>query len=308
MRLYKSILTLRSLSASQWQADTVFGHLCWNLLRREGEGTLTTFLELYQEGLPPILLSDGFPADYLPRPLLPRVAPPTDVPKRERIARQREVKQVAHAEWLTLDDFNRVRRGESAKQPPTEEEVSKAFRLNVTPKNQIDRLTDTAGGMAGQLYDMEEFVLPQVTLYWRIEDGYLNVVRDFLTDLQATGYGKRKSIGYGQVESFTLDEFNGFADVPNANGFVTLSRFVPAPNDPTDGFWNTTVKYGKLGEEFAHGDNPFKRPLVQLACGSCFRAVPLREWYGQLVGGLSTREEVKHYGFAFPVPMRLPES
>lgn len=305
MRLYKSTLTLRSASASQWQADTVFGHLCWNLLRQEGEATLTAFLELYQAGLPPILLSDGFPGAYLPRPLLPRAVPSTDLPKLKRIEHQREAKQAAHAAWLTLDDFNRVRRGEPIERPPTAQEVSNTFRLHVTPKNQIDRLTDTAGGEAGELYDMEEFILPQVTLYWRIEDGYIETVRNFLIDLQATGYGRRKSIGYGQVESFSLEEFSGFVEVPNADGFITLSRFVPAPTDPTDGFWNTTVKYGKLGEEFAVGGNPFKRPLVQLACGSCFHDTPPREWYGQLISGLSARAEVKHYAFAFAVPMRL---
>jgi CRISPR-associated protein Csm4 len=308
MQLYRTILTLGSASATPWQADTVFGHLCWWLVRREGLGALAAFLTLYEKptDIPPILLSDGFPGDYLPRPIVPPSGLAANVSKLERIAFRRAAKQTAQVAWLTLEEFNRFRRGASVVPSLVQGDLEHMTRLHVTPKNQIDRRTDTAGGEAGELYDMEEFVMPKVAIYWRIASDYAEMVRDFLADLQAAGYGKRKSIGYGQVESFSLDEFTGFTDVSDADGFVTLCRFVPAPSDPTDGFWDTTVKYGKLGEEWAVAGNPFKRPLVQLACGSCFRDAPAREWYGQLVSGLSERPEVKHYGFALALPMRLP--
>jgi CRISPR-associated protein Csm4 len=308
LRLYKSTLQLRSFSASPWLADTLFGHLCWFIVRSQGAADLQRFLGRYKvrqgDGDPPVLLSDGFPADYLPRPILLREESAIDLPKAERINFQREAKRVRQADWLTLDEFNKVRRGEIVNPSLTQEQVEKAVHLRATTKNWINRLTDTAGDP----YDVSEIVLPRITIYWRIEDASLPLVSDFLADLKKTGYGKRKSIGYGQVESFTPpEEFSGFVDVPDANGFVTLSRFVPAPDDPTEGFWNAIVKYGKLGEELAASRNPFKRPLVQLACGSCFRAGLQREWYGQLVSGLSVQEEVKHYGFAFPVPMKLAD-
>src|SRR5207248_2623978 len=172
MRLYKSTLTLGSASATLWQADTIFGHLCWKLLRRGSEAELNKFLELYEQGQPPILLSDGFPGNYLPRPLAPSSGDDqSQLTKRERVERR------------------------------------------------------------------------------RVANGHLDEVRNFLNELQATGYGKRKTVGYGRIESFTLEEFDGFTEVPDADGFVTLSRFVPAPADPTDGFWRAVVKYGKLGEE-----------------------------------------------------------
>jgi CRISPR-associated protein Csm4 len=311
MRLYKSTITLRSASATLWHADTVFGHLCWSLSRLQGETALAEFLEWYEQGLPPILLSDGFPSDFLQRPLLPLVGPTTQMSKAERIEHHRIGKQAAQTDWLTLDEFNRARRGEMFSPSLSEQTVESVMGLNVTPKNQIDRLTDTAGGEAGELYDMQEFVIPRVTIYWRIEDGYLDLVRAFLDDLKETGYGKRKSIGYGQIEKVTLEESHDFTDTPDANGFVSLSRFVPSPRDPSDGYWSIAVKYGKLGEEFAVSGNPFKRPLVQLTCGSCFRddvkSNWIQRWYGQLISELSRRPEVKQYAFAFLVPMRLPD-
>ena len=148
--------------------------------------------------------------------------------------------------------------------------------------------------------------MPTVTLYWRIKEGYLELVKAFLEDLILSGFGKRKSVGYGTVESFDLHEYSGFTAVDEANGFVTLSRFVPAETDPIKGFWNTTVKYGRLGDEFSLG-NPFKRPLVQIETGACFYDPTPRDWYGQLIAGLSPREEVKHYGFAFTLPIHLPD-
>jgi CRISPR-associated protein Csm4 len=309
MALYRSTILLQSASASLWQADTLFGHLCWSLARRKGEEFLNDlFLADYRQNRPPILLSDGFPADYLPRPLLPRGFASSGMAKRDRLEVQRAAKTLAHVEWLTLQEFNQMRRGELVEQATvTDEKIFAAMRFQVTAKNQIERLTNTAGAEGGALYDMEEFVIPRVTVYWRIEDGYLGLVRDFLTDLQKTGYGKRKSVGYGQVERFTLDACDDFPEVSGANGFVSLSRFVPAPRDPTEGFWSTAVKYGKLGEEWALDANPFKRPLIQLACGSCFRDPSPRPWYGQLVRGLSVRPEVEEYAFALAVPMRFPE-
>jgi CRISPR-associated protein Csm4 len=307
MRLYKSTFRLSSASATLWHADTIFGHLCWSLLRERGEHALQAFLELYEGGEPPVLLSDGFPGELLPRPLLSSgVAGLSELPKHERIEAQRRVKATAGTEWLSLADFNAMRQGGSPTALPLAEEILEAVRSGVTPKNQIDRVTNTAGGGAGTLYDMEEFHLPQVTLFWRIADEYIETVNRFLRDLQVSGYGKRKGIGYGRIESFTLAEFDGFIPVAEADGFVTLSRFVPAPADPTDGFWKAAVKYGKLGEEFASSGNPFKCPLIQLAAGSCFRTAQVREWYGHLIGGLSTRPEVKQYGFAFPIPLRWP--
>lgn len=306
MRLYKSTLKLSSASATLWHADTIFGHLCWRLLRRSDEAALTKFLEMYEHGEPPILLSDGFPGDYLPRPLvLSHADSASQMTKQERIAQQRMTKKIARAEWLSLDDFNLSRQGRAVESLPTEEEISKVMHSGVTSKNQINRVTNTTDP-GGKLYDMGEFILTRVTIYWRVANGHIDSVKNFLIELQTTGYGKRKSIGYGQIESFTLEDFDGFTELPDANGFVTLSRFVPAQGDPTDGFWKAVVKYGKLGEEFAVSGNPFKRPLIQLASGSCFRANPMREWYGQLVEGLSVRPEVKQYGFALPVPIRLP--
>lgn len=64
-----------SFMGTPLQADTIFGHFCWAIRYREGESALSDFLAAYDEGAPPLLLSDGFPvvggSYYIPRPTLP---------------------------------------------------------------------------------------------------------------------------------------------------------------------------------------------------------------------------------------------
>ena len=205
----------------------------------------------------------------------PGCAPGEQLAKQERINNFRAVKDYLKARWLTLAEFNQAQRGELVTPGPQAEASDR-----VVSKNQIDRLTNTAGGTGGKLYDFTEFCLSAVDVYWRITDGYEELVKDFLADLYQTGYGKRKSVGYGQLASVpALEPFDGFTEVADANGFVTLSNFVPA-NRPHGRILDDGVKYGRLGKEAAASAPPFKRPLIQLEAGSCFYDVPMREWYG----------------------------
>lgn len=125
----------------------------------------------------------------------------------------------------------------------------------------------------------------------------------YITD---TGYGKRKSIGYGQIESMIFEPFDGFKQPEKINGFVTLSNFVPSADDPTEGFWNMIIKYGKMGEEWAAEDWAFKKPLLMLEAGSTFYDMPCRDYYGCLVKDLNPHySQAVQYAFGLPVPMSL---
>jgi CRISPR-associated protein Csm4 len=182
-------------------------------------------------------------------------------------------------------------------------------------KNQISRLTGTTGE-EGQLYPQEEsFASPDdrgqscVTFYLRITPEFLGLFRALVEQVAEEGYGKRKTVGYGEIADWKLEPFEAFEQIIEANGFVSLSNFVPARDDPRDGYWQMLVKYGKLGEELATSANPFKRPLVMLAAGSCFRHVPVRPWYGRLVHEVSpTYRKVVQYGLAFALPIRFPSA
>jgi len=210
---------------------------------------------------------------------------------------------------LTLAEFNRAIAGERFNPDPKD-----VGQVRVTLKNQINRATSTTGG-EGNLYSLEEGVVPRgddemarVSVYAWIAEGQLETVWRMFAGLAEDGYGKRKSVGYGEIESWDMSPFSGFSPPPRPEGFIALSNFVPAPGDPTDACYRLSVKYGKLGEEFANLPNPFKKPLVMLAAGSCFRAANVRPYYGRLVPGISpAHSAVVQYGLALAVPMKFPQ-
>jgi CRISPR/Cas system CSM-associated protein Csm4 (group 5 of RAMP superfamily) len=227
--------------------------------------------------------------------------------------------------WVSVDNFNALRRGEQVALTEKPEWVTSRTVL----KNLINRLTfgttpveETAGG--GNLYNADELMFVDVSgvnpagmsisIYVKAEEAtwrdktWAEWAEHWLKLLAQSGYGAKKSAGYGYFELENWKRFTGFDEAPaGANGFITLSNWAPALDDPTNGFYARKVKYGKLGEELASSDNPFKFPLVMLTTGASFYAdSPVRDWYGRLVQGIAPIDpRVVQYGYAFAVPARL---
>jgi len=303
MKWYRVNLELSSGTASAWQADTIFGHLCWGMRYLYGEAELGRFLDAYRDGSPPVLISNGFPGDLLPRPLLPTPDIPDNIELDEQRKQFREQKKARQTGYLTPEEFQKATNGEMllpSPKPPLERQV--------TLKNQISRISGTTGG-EGQLYTFEADYQPAVSIYLKIGDDYIPVVEKLFTEYIArSGYGKRKTVGYGQVAGITFEPFTGFSSPESANGFVSLSNFVPVAGDPVNGSWQILVKYGKLGEDYAIQGEPFKKPLLMLQAGAAFYDSPCREYYGGLVSNLSdSYPKVEQYAFALPVSMILPQ-
>jgi CRISPR-associated protein Csm4 len=318
MLTFRARLQPRSATLSPWQADTLFGHLCWLIRYRQGEDALANFLSEYHSGEPPLLFSDGFPDDWLPRPMLPSVRE-TAADKPAQIQAMARAKANKDVRWASLADFDALRRGEQVTLPRPEFASSRTVL-----KNQINRLTggttasdEDADG--GNLYNVEELAFSReagpkhvgldVTVYVKARDEHwAQQGRDWLNQLAESGYGAKKSAGYGHFSVANWEAFAGFAAPANANGFISLCAWTPARTDPTNGFYRTQVKYGKLGEAFANSENPFKFPLLRLTAGSAFYYDDApRPWYGRLVNGIAPADgRVVQYGYAFAVPAHLP--
>jgi CRISPR-associated protein Csm4 len=299
MRLHRATLEMASATGTGWAADTIFGHLCWLLRFRLGEDALTDFLGMYQSAEPPLVLSNGFPAGHLPRPLIP-TPPATTSDLAERRARARAGKAAGDRTYVPIADFNRILAGESVEASPR---VGIPSRL--TLKNQISRTTGTTGG-EGQLYEFAEMFWSSVDVFALVADDVAGLVGELFGMLAESGYGKRKSVGYGQIASVVWSPAPRLGVESGANGFVSISNFVPARGDPVRGSWRTIARYGKLGEAYALDAVPFKRPLLMLAAGSAFYAPSPRPYYGRLVEGVSpSHPQVVQHGLAVAVPARL---
>lgn len=321
MKTYRLRLLPRSAFLSPWQADTIFGHLCWAIRHHEGENALLDFLDPFRENEPPLVLSNGFPGDFLPRPLLPTPdAPPAGMPKMEQVEAMRRQKEIRGAKYVKLDEFNALCRGESLELVVQQDTLWTETIL----KNQINRLTGGTTPLdeeeGGNLYSVDEqrfidrktgALLPMAVYVKVADDKWAERTLDLFKRVSLSGFGAKKSAGYGQFEVQEFEPFDGFPQLPQADGFVSLSNFVPAPGDPDEGHYQTIVKYGKLGEGYAATDglSPFKFPLVMLAAGATFYTSESRPFFGQLVRGVHPQnEDIVQYAYAFAVPIKLPQA
>jgi len=314
MQTHRIELSVPSAFITPWQADTLFGHLCWMAERHDGFSNFTGaqgLIDLFRGGEPPFILSDGFPAGLLPAPLTlknryqPEAA---EVLNRDSYTRLKEAKK---REYLALPQFQSFLRGET----PDLTSEGKGFLPAVTLHNQINRFTNTTGDQ-GNLFELDGWFAPEggVHIYAKISPGFADDLKRLFDLFVQGGFGAKKSTGKGAcsltgfAESTDL-EIAG-SQVQPANGFVTLSHFVPAQNDPTDGAYKTRIKYGKLGEENTFCGNPFKKPFIAIRPGAVFRTPSVRPWYGRLLEGIacaSHMQDIVQYAFAFAVPVRLSD-
>ncbi len=321
VKLHRLRLKPHGATLSPWQADTLFGHLCWEAFFQGGPKGLQDFLEPFSNAKPPFVISDGFPNDTFPCPVLPPAALVTgDKCERERAMDDaKERKKITRLDQAQFEQF--LRDGSL----PTKTDSALVSQPRFTLKNQINRLTGTTRGATedeetGNLYAVQEFrfysveeqarVPAHITIYiWAENDTRAQEAESWFRLLSRGGYGKKKSAGYGRFdvlgcESFTLTT----PDKPN--GLVALANFVPAPGNPHVGYYKTRVKYGKLGEAaILNGKalSPFKLPLMMLTAGSTFYCDAAPPFVGGLVKSIHPDDPtIVHGAFAPVVPITLP--
>lgn len=295
MKTYKIKLKIHGSIMTPFYADILFGHLCWMVAYREGEKGLKAFLEPFQKREPPFLISDGFPLELLPKPLSAEFF----------VKDSEDKKNLKKIDFIVPGDFQSFRDGKECKP----ESIQNPYFACLLPHNRIDRLTQ-ATSKEGGVFNLRKTFVSEINIYLKtVDEQWKQKVIGIFDDLSKSGYGKKKSTGSGQFSISEEVEFN-FQKTSNANGFVSLSNFCPAENDPTEGLYKTFVKYGKLGEEFTFCGNPFKKPLVMVKAGSVFKTVgPPKEYYGRMIqeGIAPAKPEVVQYAYAFAIPIVYPE-
>jgi CRISPR-associated protein Csm4 len=252
---------------------------------------LATWLLPFLNGEPPFVLSDGFPAGLLPKPLFPRSRRSLSAGIDTRELKEKKYdsyKKQEKAPFQTIEEFRST--CASPEKPPTV--AFSPWVTTHTPHATIDRMTMTTGGegSAGNLYETTEKHLPHkdVDVYLRSLAGQEAMVEKNLEQIGRCGFGKDKSVGLGRFTVKNVEKTTDLREVETVEGFINLSSFVPAANDPKDGYWRLRVKYGRLGENAGEG-NPFKKPLLQIEPGAVFKNTRpyLKPWYGRMVESLS---------------------
>jgi CRISPR-associated protein Csm4 len=320
-------ISLKSSVITPFQADTIFGHVCWAMrfLYGESSGRLEEFLRSYEtETFPPLILTNGFPKGLLPRPILPPVhSEDLDkiVGRRNRVEVSTKIREVTDLEFIPKEILSQL-----------------SHKGCLDPKGLFELLFDRYESILPYLNLSEPMVVQHnainrikqetTALYFQEEQFFAEDRRKFQVYLKSSyfskdelanifeligdqGYGKDKSTGKGHFdveikENLDLPEFK------DSNAFMTLSSYVPNSQDPTNGCYKPLHKYGKLGGTYAKGlldGNPFKKPILMFAAGSTFYDAYFseRKVYGSLLCDVHHDSRIKHYGYAFPLGIRLDE-
>lgn len=279
-----------------WHADALFGCVCWRYSELAGDEALHDWLDAFRAGEPPFVLSDAFPDGWLPTPAL---ADFEDEPK----GKQKRPGLMTEAAF----DLWRQTPGMVLKRPKdadTPGEVRSVRGLHVT----LDRNSGTPLEEGG-LFELDgafpaEGAPKRFSVFVR---GTAEVAASVHAcfELQALrGFGKRSSAGFGAFSVEPLETCALLDAMGDANGFVSLSHFVPGDDDPTDGAWALRVKYPKFqGDRVEH---PFKGRLVTLTPGSTFRTEGAPHgWYGRTFDIQRGERAALHYALCLGAPARL---
>jgi CRISPR-associated protein Csm4 len=275
-------------------ADSLFGALCWEVVHRQGQPDLLKLLDRFRKGDPPFVLSNAFPGDLLPRPLvLPR-------------------SPGAKSAWVTNEEFIAIREGRTAFQPQEHPEALHLIRELHTSGNDVFEAQDWTWSPEWAKDGPGYF-----SIYARVTPEWVQPLRKLLQSVGAHGFGKRRGMGRGQFTMEAAPEACPWLDpMPFESGFVSLSNFVPQETDPSRGRWSLRVKYPKYSagsNAAASGDGAtpartLKGRLLQLEAGSCFQCPGRpRRWYGSMIPARSgDADGPLHYGLALAIGIKWP--
>ncbi len=294
--IYKLTLKQKTGLLTKLQSDTIFGHFCWRLRESKGENKLAELLEMYAQNNPVFTVSDGILEKenelFFPKPFLQTPYEMQAVNKQERIKNFLELKEQKDKKLITISQLNHYinNRLNEYNESFTDEYHSNlkypSFTNDVKTHVPIDRQSLTAMdhmlfSTAPQYTDKDTSVAVLIKVINRLyfDD---NELGEILRSVFEIGFGKKKSSGYGEFEVNDLELYNKLKEPADSNGFIVLGNYLPSKSDKIkDAFYDTNVKYGRLGEEYASGLNPFKRPILFLTAGSCFFTNVKKDFYGR---------------------------
>ncbi len=311
----RSIATIKPRSAfgGPIRGDTLFGQLCWAARHRWGEDRLSELLQGYTEGQPYLVVSDAFPAGYLPRPALP-MHRFDEVPDADR-------KAVKKRRWLPRKHFAEpLRQWLNHAKPDSEISSVELIAAHIQPHNTINRMTGTTGTGEFAPYTMaRHWFAPDLALdiYLAYDAERLseNDIRQLLEDVGHAGYGRDASIGLGKFEVSGMSSEDWPAQ-DNANAMLTLAPCAPQGLgfDASKSWYQLFTRFGRHGDVAVHTGRPFKNPLLMADAGALLARQDgaVDTVCGQGLGGsgqLSKAiESTVHQGYAPALPVFLEET
>jgi len=277
---YRVRLELEGPLGTPLHSGTLFGHLCWARRYLEGEEALERWLASLEQG-EPFLISSGFPAGMLPRPLV--------APVRGAV----EPKEVRKRPYLPLAHFLARGRRLSAQalaEVVTDSPQEARLRSHRLAHNTIDRRLGTTPEEGG-LYFVDELwpcARPGEPVPWDVYVGGSlsgGELGELFQAVGRLGYGRDATLGRGRFRAQVEPAPEGLFDAAGRRR-LSLSHGSLTPNmlEPR---YRLEPHFGKLGPLAAAeaAFNPFKYPLTLLRPGATFEPADAGP-FGELLRGV----------------------
>lgn len=319
MNTFRIRLRQHGAVATPLTMPTLWGHLAWGIRWQQGEPALRAWLDQYDTGAPPLILSDPLPAGYLPMPLLPPPPAPQDTADADAAKAARKRSWIAEIEWSAFAGSLSTSSAQGAAGQAGPPALIEQMVLHAGI-NRMTGGTQQASG-AGALFAVSQHYAPSTgTDYdvWARFGGTADQLAALLEAGLHGGYGRDGATGMGHLSVHGVDavDLPALARGVQPNAIMTLGRAVPAPGDPRPGFCRYIVHCGRLGGDYAVGGLPEdvssiqKRPVHMIDRGSILllgdghTAAPA--WIGRVLRGVhADLHEIRHCGMTLAVPVRL---
>lgn len=327
MQTYRLTIHPRSAFGTPVAGDTLFGQLCWAVRERFGEIRLTNLLEGYTAGSPFLVVSDAFPANWLPRPQLPDFLLGLDIdPAKRKAAKQKVWLPTCDAglelgEWLErAQALSTMPHNEAAQvtihHGKGAETSTPWIQHQIVTQNTINRLTGTTGTgpfAPRQVSRISFGAGSALDIYCVVDTSRLSLAEltQIFTDIGQTGFGRDASTGLGK---FTTDTACAHEwSVKGSQHALTLGPCAPEPEALRAEFcfYQPLTRFGRHGNLAAVTGKPFKRPVMTMRSGAflsfCDGEVPA--FHGTGLGGVhqplsAAIPATVHQGYTPLVPLK----
>ena len=310
MKLHRLTLRLQSPLGTPLAGPTLFGQLCW--IRHDGWGA-AALSDWLSDPARMWRVSDGFPHDFLPKPLCSAPARPESgqTPRRsEDFKARKKLVFVRRDQWLAHRES-----WDEAEIPLAAMRKDPALPRRLA-HNVVDRHGRGTLDEGGLFFTDEDwrFASPG-----RAEDALVDIyveadapqdeIAGMFAALGESGFGRDASTGRGRwkVETIAADEAladGGPATTPSARR-MTLTRGILTPETMRDALWRVQPHFGRTGPQLAlAGTSPFKRPVLLIEPGATFTPAndgPFGRW---ITGVHPERPEIGLNGLHIPIPFR----
>lgn len=310
MTLLRAILHLRSPFGTPLAGDTFFGQACHAARDALGEAALTDLLEGYTSGRPWLVVSDGFPHGYLPRPSVP-VPPHADPSRRKEDKAKHWIPHAAAAQPLN------TLLGTAVSDEAAFGEHSVPVQASAY-HNTLNRLSGTTGTgeFAPYTQPQTHYAAGQrIDLWCVLDETRLPVegLRQLFAQIGSLGYGRDASIGLGKFDIESLQEVSLPAP-DHADAWWSLGPCAPQGQgfDGTRSSWRVLTRFGRHGGALALGASPFKNPVILAAAGAIFvpeKGFSPQHFVGSGLGQVSVAQPATvHQGYAPVVAVQVGET